>query len=56
MSEAEWNFRKAEPMCNAGVVNLRPFVDSDWYNSGGAGNVSLSIGFYLYQTLAMPLD
>ncbi|RXW18668.1 hypothetical protein EST38_g7185 [Candolleomyces aberdarensis] len=55
ISAAEWEFRKTEPMVNAGPLNLRPRVDSDWYQSGGAGNVSLSIGFYFYQLPAAPL-
>ena len=55
MSAAEWEFRKMEPMVNAGPLNLRPHVDSDWYQSGGAGNASLSIGFYFYLLPATPL-
>jgi hypothetical protein len=55
MSEAEWEFRKTEPMVNAGPLNLRPLSDSHWYRTGGAANVSLSIGFYFYQLPIVPL-
>ncbi|RXW18665.1 hypothetical protein EST38_g7186 [Candolleomyces aberdarensis] len=55
MSEAEWEFRKTEPMVNAGPLNLRPHVDPDWYQSGGAGNVSISIGFYFCQLPTIPV-
>ena len=53
MSEAEWEFRKTEPMFNTGPVNLRPFLDSDWYNSGGVGNVSIDL--YIYKIPAAHL-
>ncbi|KAJ2926975.1 hypothetical protein H1R20_g10118, partial [Candolleomyces eurysporus] len=55
MSEAEWEFRRSEPMVNPGPLNLRPHVDPDWYQSGGAGNVSVSIGFNFNQLPATPL-
>lgn len=35
MSQEEWEFRKAEPMINAGPLNLRPFLDSEWFKNGG---------------------
>ncbi|KXN86899.1 hypothetical protein AN958_09494 [Leucoagaricus sp. SymC.cos] len=55
ISEAEWEFRKREPMITAGPLNLRPFLDKEWYDSGGATNASLAIGFYFYHLPYMPL-
>ncbi|KAF5315871.1 hypothetical protein D9611_004763 [Ephemerocybe angulata] len=55
MSQKEWDFRKVEPMINAGPLNLRPFLKSAWYESGGSTNASLAIGFYFYQLPFMSL-
>jgi hypothetical protein len=55
MSEDEWKFRKTEPMINIGPLNLRPFVDPQWFNDGGATNASLAIGFYFCQLPFIPL-
>ncbi|KAF5358407.1 hypothetical protein D9756_001501 [Leucocoprinus leucothites] len=55
ISEEEWEFRKREPMITAGPLNLRPFLDREWYNKGGATNASLAIGFYFYHLPYMPL-
>ncbi|KAF9454559.1 hypothetical protein P691DRAFT_692196, partial [Macrolepiota fuliginosa MF-IS2] len=55
ISEAEWEFRKREPMRTAGPLNLRPFLDREWYERGGFMNASLAIGFYFYTLPYIPL-
>jgi hypothetical protein len=55
ISNDEWEFRKREPMHTAGPMNLRPLLDRDWYDKGGAANVSVSIGFFFYTLPFMPL-
>lgn len=55
ISQAEWEFRKREPMITGGPLNLRPFLDQEWYEKGGATNASLAIGFYFYILPYMPL-
>lgn len=42
-------------MITAGPLNLRPFLDREWYDKGGATNASLAIGFYFYHLPYMPL-
>lgn len=55
INEEEWEFRKREPMITGGPVNLRPFLDQEWYERGGATNASLAIGFFFYTLPYMPL-
>lgn len=44
----EWDWRAREPMLAAGPINLRPYLDNEWYINGGDANVSLAIGFFHY--------
>jgi hypothetical protein len=55
IGQAEWEFRKREPMVTAGPLNLRPYLDKEWYRKGGDTNASLAIGFYFYKLPFMPL-
>jgi len=55
MTHDEWEFRKTEPMINAGPLNIRSFLDTSWQKAGGNVNVSLGIGFYIYQLTTIPL-
>ncbi|KAK0503445.1 hypothetical protein EDD18DRAFT_1064752 [Armillaria luteobubalina] len=55
MTEEEWEFRKREPTYTAGPINIRPYLDREWYTHGGAENPMLSIGFYLYPMSFVPL-
>ncbi len=55
MTEEEWEFRKREPTYTAGPINIRPYLDREWYTRGGAENPMLSIGFYLYPMSFVPL-
>ncbi|KAK2466855.1 hypothetical protein APHAL10511_001113 [Amanita phalloides] len=55
ISVEEWEFRKKEPMPTAGPLNLRPFLDRGWHDSGGANNICLNIGFFFYRLPFMPL-
>ncbi|KAG5635532.1 hypothetical protein H0H81_010944 [Sphagnurus paluster] len=51
----EWEYRKREPMVTGGPLNLRPFLDREWYEKGGSTNVSLAIGFFFQRLPYMPL-
>ncbi|KAG5647225.1 hypothetical protein DXG03_000760 [Asterophora parasitica] len=51
----EWEYRKREPMVTGGPLSLRPFLDREWYDKGGATNVSLAIGFFFLRLSFMPL-
>lgn len=55
MDDEEWDFRRKEPMYSAGPLNLRPFLDQDWYRAGGHDAVLLAIGFYVFRLLHMSL-
>lgn len=55
INEAEWEFRKREPMSSAGPLNLRPFLDQGWIEAGGLTNVCLAIGFFTFSLPFMPL-
>ncbi|THU87270.1 hypothetical protein K435DRAFT_348677 [Dendrothele bispora CBS 962.96] len=55
ISQKEWEFRKREPMLNAGPINLRPYLDSNWYEKGGANNICVSISFFFFVLPYMPL-
>ncbi|KAH7922095.1 hypothetical protein BV22DRAFT_1131716 [Leucogyrophana mollusca] len=48
ISASEWEHRKKQPMHSGGPLNLRPFLDQQWYNRGGGGDVFLAISFYFY--------
>ncbi|KAF9053784.1 hypothetical protein BDZ89DRAFT_1098268 [Hymenopellis radicata] len=55
ISDDEWEFRKREPMWAAGPLNIRPYLDQQWYKDGGIDNVLLAIGFFFYKIPFMPL-
>ncbi|PFH54286.1 hypothetical protein AMATHDRAFT_53176 [Amanita thiersii Skay4041] len=48
LSSEEWEYRKREPMIVGGPLNLRPFLDKQWYERGGATNVCTSISFFTF--------
>ncbi|KAJ7581242.1 hypothetical protein C8J56DRAFT_1168772 [Mycena floridula] len=56
MSSEEWDFRKKEPVHSGGPVNLRPYLDEDWYNQGGSEMVSAAISFSRCVLPFIPLD
>lgn len=55
IDEAEWEFRKKEPMYSAGPINLRTFLDQEWLDAGGKDHACLAIGFYFYSISFLPL-
>ena len=55
IDEAEWEFRKKEPMYSAGPINLRTFLDQEWLDAGGMDHACLAIGFYFYSISFLPL-
>ncbi|KAK0463978.1 uncharacterized protein EV420DRAFT_1638899 [Desarmillaria tabescens] len=55
MTEEEWEFRKMELTYTTGSINVRPYLDREWYTRGGAENPMLSIGFYVYPMSFVPL-
>ena len=54
INEVEWEKRRREPMHVCGPLNLRPFLNRDWFERGGASEVCLSIGFFFYTLPFMP--
>ncbi|KAK0196968.1 hypothetical protein F5146DRAFT_23232 [Armillaria mellea] len=55
MTGEEWEFRKTEPTYTMGPVNIRSYLDREWYTRRGAENPILSIGFYTYPMTFVPL-
>ncbi|KAG0694743.1 hypothetical protein DFH29DRAFT_307605 [Suillus ampliporus] len=55
ISEEEWEYRKRQPMHVLGPLNLRPYQDRDWFESGGSGDVGVNIGVFRYTLPFMPL-
>ena len=51
----EWEYRRREPMSTGGLLNIRPFLDKQWYERGGSANISLAISFLSYILPFMPL-
>ena len=54
ISEKEWMQRLTQPFHSAGPINLRPFLDQEWYENGGAEVVMLGINFYIITIPSMP--
>ena len=55
INEDEWQYRMIQPMHFAGPLNLRPYLDKNWYkHQGGAGEVCLAISFFEYTLPFMP--
>ncbi|KAG1879886.1 hypothetical protein F4604DRAFT_1880033 [Suillus subluteus] len=55
ISEEEWEYRKRQPMYILGPINLRPYQDKDWFETGGSGDVGLGVGLVRYMLPFMPL-
>lgn len=55
ISEEEWDYRKRQPMHFTGGLNLRPYQDMDWFQTGGSGDVGINISFFWYTLPFMPL-
>ncbi|TFK42512.1 hypothetical protein BDQ12DRAFT_644218 [Crucibulum laeve] len=55
MSSEEWEYRKREPLMTAGPLNLRPFLDPEWFKRGGSGSPLVAISFFYYTLPFMPL-
>ncbi|KAK7020548.1 hypothetical protein R3P38DRAFT_2970116 [Favolaschia claudopus] len=51
----EWAFRQREPYHTAGPINLRPFLDKSWFESGGHSSVSVNIGYFYFTLGYIPL-
>ena len=54
LSEEEWRQHRTQPFHSAGPFNLRPFLDREWYESGGVEVVMLGIHFFLITIPSMP--
>jgi len=54
ISEEEWRRHCTQPFHSAGPINLRPFLDREWYESGGDEVVMLGINFYIITIPSMP--
>lgn len=55
ISKEEWDFRRKEPMTTGGPLNLRPYLDRQWFEQGGSSNLCVSIGFFFHTLPFMPL-
>lgn len=55
ISQEEWEYRIREPMFFNGPLNLRPYLDQDWFQHGGSGEVGLNASFAQYILPFMPL-
>ncbi|KAF9234348.1 hypothetical protein BU15DRAFT_79099 [Melanogaster broomeanus] len=55
IDEKEWDYRKKQPHINRGPLNLRPYLDQQWFSKGGAGEFFLAISFFFYQLPFMTL-
>ncbi|EJD06369.1 uncharacterized protein FOMMEDRAFT_165197 [Fomitiporia mediterranea MF3/22] len=45
IGDKEWAYRCIQPMHFICPYNLRPYLDSAWYKSGGSQDVCLAVGF-----------
>lgn len=52
----EWAYRRTQPMHFTGPINIRPYLDREWYQSGGAHEVVLAIGFWNTILPLMPVS
>lgn len=55
ISAERWEQIRREPHHVCGPLNVRPFLDSDWFLKGGGGEVCLSIGFFYHTLPYVPL-
>ena len=55
ISEEEWEYRKRQPYRTFGPLNLRPYLDKEWFEKGGGGEFVLSISIFAYQLPFMTL-
>ncbi|KAF9234349.1 hypothetical protein BU15DRAFT_52718 [Melanogaster broomeanus] len=55
ISQEEWEYRKKQPHINGGPLNLRPYLDQQWFSKGGAGEFFLALSFFFYQLPFMTL-
>ena len=46
ITEEQWGWYRSQPFHAVGPINFRPFLDQEWYESGGAEVVMLGISFY----------
>lgn len=54
ISEAEWDLIKKQPFNIHGPLNLRPYLDREWYNKGGSTVVALCINYFSFKLPFMP--
>jgi len=54
ISEEEWEWYRTQPFHAAGPINFRPFLDREWYDSGGAEVVMFGINFYFVTIPSIP--
>lgn len=54
LDEEEWRQHLTQPFHSAGPINLRPFLDQEWYESGGYEVAMLGISFHVITIPSMP--
>lgn len=55
ISKEEWEYRKRQRYQTAGPLNLRPYLDKPWFESGGGGELVASISAFFYKLPFMTL-
>lgn len=55
LSRDEWMRRRKEPYHVGGPLNIRPFLDANWFKNGGASELALNIGIFMYSLPFLPL-
>ena len=54
IDEEQWRRYRTQPYHVVGPLNFRPFLDQEWYESGGVEMVMLGISFYAATIPSMP--
>ena len=54
ITEGQWECYRSQPFHAVGPINFRPFLDREWYESGGAEVVMLGISFYSVTLPSIP--
>lgn len=45
-TEEEWDFMKKQPTHSRGPLNLRPYLDKEWYDNGGSLEYVVSLVYF----------
>ena len=54
IEKEEWEWRRIQPCNTRGPINFRPYLDKDWYASGGSEVVALGVNYFFHTHAFMP--